>query len=240
MWVVPTLSRPDQCHEIVRRLRDSGCTTPGIVFVNGESHAAEYEKICLSNPDNEFRWEFFYNPENLGALGALNRVMELYPNEPWYGFIGDDEYLVGAGDIADGKLIHRGNARWDTTLIEKTGRWNVAHGNDLWQSHRRICGIVCIGGDLARAVGYVAIPGCWHSFGFDNLWEEVAHTLNLRRWCADVVVEHRHPLNGKGKEDDCYRLAYSSYEKDETRFREWYNNERIAVLERVREAMKHG
>lgn len=217
------MSRPEQCAKVLTRIRDSGCTTTGTVFVNGTSHAADYERICLSNPNNDFRWEFFYNPENIGALGALNYILQMYPDEPWYGFIGDDEFL----DMT----VKPG---WDTELVNAAGNWCVSHANDLWQSHKRIHSYVCIGGDLARTVGYLAIPGCWHWYGFDNMWEALTHPLGLRRWCADIRTQHLHYLNKGASHDECYALGESKTEDDEKIFRKWYNTERAWLLDRIR------
>ena len=220
MWIIPTLSRPAQCASLLKNLKQLNTTSKGLVFVNGESHAAEYEKIVIL-PET---FQVYYHTENLGSLGALNHAMRLFPQEPWYGFIGDDEVVHSPG--------------WDNTLIDAAGSWHVSHANDMWQSHRRIHSHVCIGGELARTAGYLAVPECWHWFGFDNMWEEICTKLPLRRWCAGVRAEHKHHLKGESGKDDCYALGESKVQQDMDSFRVWKQSKAPVIIGKIKQAME--
>lgn len=181
MWIIPTLSRPQNVAELLRQASALDASE-GIVFVNGTAQRVEYEKLRL--PDG---WKIEFYEKNIGAIGALNWLLKEYPNEPFYGFIGDDEFVYSKG--------------WNIQLTQAAGDWNVSHANDGWQSGRRIHSYVCIGGELARAVGYLAVPGCWHWFGFDAMWEVVAQHLPVRRFLEQVETEHRHFMNHKVARD---------------------------------------
>lgn len=221
MWVLPTMSRPKQCQEVLDSLVKTGISTPGVVFVNGHSHKSEYEK--LRTPKG---WEIIIHPDNLGALGALNWCFNNYAPQPFYGYIADDEFSCTPG--------------WDSRLTESSGKWNVSHGNDGWQSEKRIHGHVCIGGDLARAVGYLAIPRCWHWYGFDSMWEAIATPLGIRKYLSNVKIEHRHP-NNKNIEntvrDECYEKGEAHKKEDAFMYQQWMDTELPGILARVQEGM---
>lgn len=220
MWIIPTASRPKQCAEMLANLKKIGTTSKGIVFVNGTSHAKEYENIYVM-PEN---FEMYFHPENLGSLGALNHIITVKPNEPFYGFIGDDE------------MVHI--KEWDTTLINAAGNWCVSHANDMWQSHLRIHSHVCIGGNLARSLGYLAIQECWHWYGFDNMWEELCNKLGLRRWCPGIRASHKHHLAGLSKKDECYFKGESRMQEDLNAFREWKQFKAPALIAKIKKDME--
>lgn len=217
MWIIPTLSRPENVAELLKQasaLDDS----KGIVFVNGMEYAEEYKSL-ITLPAG---WQMKLHPENIGALGALNWLLEEYPDEPFYGFIGDDEFVYSKD--------------WNTQLTEAAGSWNISHANDGWQSAQRIHSYVCIGGDLARKVGYLAVPGCWHWFGFDAMWEAIAQHLPIRNFVEKVETEHRHFMAHKVAKDTCYALGESKQKEDEKVFAAWIKSKLPAVIKKIRKA----
>src|ERR1700722_4570408 len=103
MWILPTLSRPQQCAAVLARLCETGCSTQGVVVDNGD------QGFSGVLPE---KWSFLIPSKNLGALGALNKVFWDYPNEKFYGFVGDDEFVNTEG--------------WDKKLIEAAGDWDFS------------------------------------------------------------------------------------------------------------------
>lgn len=223
MWILPSLSRPEQCAEVLKQIKETGCTTPGIVFVNGNTCALGYQKIFEDKsilPDN---WRVIYHPENIGALGALDFVFGLLPDEPWYGFIGDDEFVSGE--------------EWDTKLAKAAGAWDLAHGVDNIYGGKRAQGYLVIGGELARAVGYLALRDCWHWYGLDDMWEALTANGACRNNCVwDVRVDHRHAYAGKAGMDECYKLGSSRKDIDQQVFFNWVRRVMPKVVERIKEA----
>lgn len=216
MWIIPTLSRPQNVAELLKQA-SSLDKSEGIVFVNGVDYEEKYVQIQL--PDG---WRMQQHDRNIGAIGTLNWLFKTYPNEQFYGFIGDDEFVYTRG--------------WNRLLTEAAGDWHVAHANDGWQSGKRIHSYVCIGGELARAVGYLAIPECWHWFGFDTMWEAIAQHLPIRNFVEQVETEHRHFLAHKVAKDSCYELGESRIAEDEKAFAAWMKNELPVILERLKGA----
>lgn len=220
MWIVPTLSRPAQCAAVVQRMVDMGVSSPGEVFVNGHSRWEHYEEVVRSLPKG---WGIVFNKENIGALGALNRVLADHPDAKFYGFIGDDEFVETPG--------------FDERLIAAAGDWNISHGDDGVHKGERAQGYLCVGGKLARAVGYLAIPTCWHWFGLDNMWETIVLNGGCEKvFCPDVKIDHRHPHHKKGEMDDCYGRGEAKVTEDHYEFSKWIHTELSKVLLRIGKA----
>lgn len=234
MWVLPTYSRPEQCAEVLKRIRNSGCTSMGMLFVNGsEEYAKGYLKIVREDlrsereilPEN---WGVWCVSGNYGCLGALNKVFEKFPDEPWYGFIADDEMLIEAP------------RDWDRRLIDSAGRWGIAHGTEDWNGGKRCQGYPVWGGELVRAVGYWALPGCWHNFGLDSMWEWLfgrpqfgGGGLGSIVCLPEIRIEHGRAK--PGVTDGCYKLADSQMEDDRRAFWDWCVKYLQSVAKRVRE-----
>ena len=213
MWILPTYCRPDRCREVLDSLVATGCSTQGVVVVNGRDAESEYRALTL--PPG---WTITVLAENRGFAAALNATFEQHPNEPFYGYIADDEIASTHG--------------WDRTLIEAAGDWRIANGNDRWNSEARIQAHVCIGGALARAVGCLAIKQCWHWYAFDDMWEAIHARLDLRVFCGDVRVDHRHFLNG-GAFDMTYAVGGMRRNKDRVAYATWRTEVLPQLTERV-------
>lgn len=228
MWIMPTMSRPKQCRDVLERIQETGCSTRGMVFLNGHKSHHQYFSGVL--PFVRSGWNYFPSEKNLGCIGALNKVFELYPNEPFYGFIGDDEFLM------DGTP-----SNWDQLLIEATGDWNVSHGWDDLHQGKRAQGYLCIGGKLARAIGYLAIPETWHWFGLDCMYEWLsgAPALGGGGACKNILVpevrvHHKHAYAARAPMDDCYRLGESKSEEDKNIFWHWITHRMPEICARIK------
>ena len=224
MWILPTLNRPEQCAEVIRRIRSREARSSVLVFKNGEEgnddYYYEFSKAGL------LPFSLHLHEENIGAIGALNYVFKKYPDEKFYGFIGDDEFLTE--DSPDD---------WNKKLIEAAGDWNFSHGVDNLHGGQRAQGYLCIGGKLARAVGYLAIPECWHYFGLDDMWEMLAMSKACRNVCVpEVRIDHRHYFEKPERMDECYKVGASSRDVDQQHFFHWMRTKMPAVIERIQKA----
>ncbi len=221
MWILPTLNRPEQCAQVVQRLVQRGAAARGVVLVNGKENAKRYwDEVFPSIPDN---WLLLVEDKNIGALGALNAVLADFPNEPWYGFVGDDEFV----ETTD----------FEEKLISAAGAWDIAHGDDGVHRGERAQSALVIGGKLARAVGYLAIPECWHWYGLDDMWESLAKAGACRKvFVPEVKVDHRHPYFGKGERDETYALGESRKDIDYQIYASWMRYKFKDVVLRVKKA----
>jgi hypothetical protein len=195
MWVVPTYGRPDRCQDLLDSITAVGCATPGLVVVDGDGSEA-YRSLRLPNG-----WQIErLLDKRRGLLATLNHVFETHRDEPWYGFLNDDFIVHTPG--------------WDRTLIAAAGSRGMANSNDGWQGNKRMCGALVFGGELLRALGWWAPPGLWHCFA-DDIWEAIGREVNNWKYCGNVLVEHRHHLNGRAANDATYAVGYAKFADDE-------------------------
>lgn len=220
MWIYATYNRPVQFKECLERLLIVGCSSPGIIIIQGkdmlDEYVATWNAIKAACPDgNRLKeWECLVLEENVGYCAALNFAYSRYPNEPYYGNITDDERV--------------GTRHWDTKLVEAAGSWFIAHGNDHWQSEVRIHGLMTWGGELVRLCGGLAPPGMWH-WWIDNYWETIAAECGLRKFLRDVVVEDRHYLTGKSEYDSTYKMGESRKDQDKIVFDNWLAQSKFLI-----------
>lgn len=230
MWCLPTLSRPKQCAEVLARIKQVGCSTPGIVFVNGEAHAKEYLVELAGNmPDG---WRIRVHPENIGCIAALNLMFKENQDAKWFGFIGDDEML--AEDVP---------SDWDKRLIDTAGNWKIAHGHEDWNDGRRCQGYPVWGHKLLRTVGYWALPDCFHNFGLDSHydWLNGARPFGGGNLHNIVCLPEIKITHNRAKPDvtmdECYKIADEAMEADRRIFWEWIKNDMPKTAMRIMNAM---
>lgn len=204
MWVLPTYNRPDKCRDVLKAIIYTGCSTPGLVIVNGTDRLAEYQAIPLPKD-----WQMVIMPQNIGVCNAMNWAFNRYPNEPFYGLICDDEFVYTTG--------------WDKKLIAAAGSRGIAHGNDKWQAPRRMHMYVTWGGDLLREIGWWALPGLWHWY-HDNVWEQLMAGNSAVKFCEEVYCEHKHYIAGKTAKDVTYATGESRASQDQLIFQRWAFN----------------
>lgn len=108
---------------------------------------------------------------------------------------------------------------WDEKLIELNERemngWGIACAEDAltdWSKHPHPSGCV-ISGKAVRLLGWIAPPGTRH-IGIDVIQGKLFGGLGLLRLDRNVVIEHRHWVNGKRPMDDNYRWVYSNEEQN--------------------------
>ena len=216
MWVLPTFNRAARCAEALASYVRHGCSTSGVVVVNGLEQRAAYAALELPRG-----WRMTYRAENVGMNRALNDVFDAFPGEPFYGFLEDDTVVCSDG--------------WDRALIDAAGAWKVSHGQDGWQSSRRIHGAPCVGGKLASAVGALAIRTCFHWYGFDAMWERIDEACGVRTRVETVRLEHKHFLNPavRAPKDATYVHAEARNRKDFAAYTAWVTSELPLVVARV-------
>jgi hypothetical protein len=218
MWVLPTLGRPAICQNALNSIIEVGCSTPGIVVIDGDPDP-RYRDLTLPSG-----WRQLANPHNRGYLDTFNGAFQSYPDEPWYGLLNDDFLVRTPG--------------WDERLVAAAGALGFSSSNDLWQSGQpapgkpsgRMCGALVFGGDMLRALGWWAPPGLFHCYA-DDAWELILARLGNRIYLRDVIVEHR-----QDERDDTNRHAYSKLEADRLVWERFEREHMPAAIERVAQA----
>jgi hypothetical protein len=218
MWILPSYKRPDNCRKVLEAAVFHGLSTPGVLIVNGPMDG--YDSISL--PPS---WQLHHEPVNIGFAAALNKGFLVDCDADWYGVLSDDTYPE--------------TSSWDSRLVEAAGTRNISHCNDHWHSETRAAGIVVIGGDLVRAIGFLTVPGTWHCY-CDDLWESIWADFGNRKYLRDVSCHNPHPQKGDAPEDETIRLAYgdgfSRMIADGVVFRNWMaSDEKRVTWSRISE-----
>lgn len=153
--------------ESLQRFFDVGQPTlPGRVLIDDDDDS--YTGMTL--PDG---WEFFQRPRDTSSA-ILNRAYRQWPDEQFYGQIGDDYVCTPKG--------------WDVSLSESCG-WNrISWGNDgRWGE--KLCTSFFVGGEIVRMFDWFAHPSLQHLY-VDTVWWMIAKGSGLARYRPDISTEH--------------------------------------------------
>ena len=185
MWILSSLSRPDRIRDLVTSYAWGGESQVVLSLYEKDDRLSEYAAA---------QWPAGWVIQVVNMLGngpTYNEILRRYPNEPCYGFLADDTLLDVPGMLAG--------------LEAEAGEWGVAYAND--QHHgAAIPTMPCLGGELARAVGYLSPPNMIH-WGIDAIWGEIGKHTNALRYRPDLTYTHLNPVWGTAPDDRTYALA---------------------------------
>ena len=180
MWLVPSRSRPHR----LARLIQIGVSQSVIVGLD-EDDPMLGGYLTLAAPDN---WLFEVSPRR-PLSGIYNDWFRAMPDLGWYGFLADD--------------VEPETESWEQALIETAGRDGLAFGDDGINGANHAAHFV-LGGDLAREVGFLCLPGL-HRLYIDTAWCDIARERGVFRYRPDVKLTHAHFSNHRAFLDATYQ-----------------------------------
>lgn len=206
MWIIPSYNRADQCRDLINIMRTHGADAKIVKCINADDpQVAEYGGDVLTVPAG-----------TVGAAEAFRVAFREFPNEPWYGVLGDDSAIETHG--------------FEQRLVAAAGSWGIANGRDDRQPNR-IHGAAVFGGDLVRSLGYIAPDGFQHLY-VDDVWEMIGTELGNWRILQDVHTPHVwEPTSTTTVR------ANSTRENDSARYTQWLTDDAGSDIHRVRMAM---
>ena len=186
----PTRGRPDEARETFESFKSTKqlSKTKLLFAVNDDEDPAIYQGLpLLVVPKKDWMNEVL--------AYAVGEVLHVRPPE-YLGFIGDDNRFRTPG--------------WDRRVEEVLTALGggFAYGND--QGRFDIPSHVFVSTNIVRALGWFGLPGAHHLY-LDNTWGHLGDGANCLYFIRNVIIEHLHPLFGKGKMDESY-LSSSSRE----------------------------
>lgn len=237
--VVPTRDRPQTAPELVEAFRTT-CTADtllAIVVDESDPGGARYaEALGIDLVDvthataedwatlRSRRHGVFSTPSRTMVealnLAATALVEHLRPFA--VGFMGDDHRPRTSG--------------WDeryTHTLRLLGS-GIVYGDDLLQGEK-LPTQAAMTADIVRELGFMAPPKLVHLY-VDNFWRDLGTRAECLRYVPDAVVEHLHPLAGKGDVDEGYRRVNSAavYNADEVAYAAYLTEQFERDVERVR------
>lgn len=167
------------------------------------------------------RYEVYVaKPTRRGMVGALNGAYRAYERLSSLGFavgfMGDDHVPRTEG--------------WDVHYVEALRGLGTGfvYGDDLFQGEAMPTQ-VAFTSDIARSLSYMSPPELDH-LCVDLVWKEWGLAIDAIKYLPEVVVEHMHPLAGKGRYDKAYKAVNSNLmaRHDSQAYREYMENGRFA------------
>lgn len=151
-----------------------------------------------------------------GFVGKCNDLFFKYPDEPWYACLQDD-------------IVPRTKC-WDI-LLRDAIQGGISYPDDGFQ-HDALPTNPFISGDLARAIGWLALPNVYHWYA-DNAWKVIGERIGKLHYTPSVLLEHHHRINGKAPDDATYQSADRMAEIDKLAFWRWAKIELAPLIKRI-------
>lgn len=226
MFFLPSHRRPERLQECLDQCVATQMTSPLVIIL--DEGGKGYENIRYPH----FVARVIKYPEEV-TLGQKNHdIFVRYPNLSYYGWLGDDAFPI--------------TDHWDIKIREAAGITKMVAPEDKLKSKIYLPGCFAIGGDLVRAAGFFVPHGFVHWYQ-DNVWQVIINEIGADKiWhhLDDVIVEHRHCLNGLADEDETYKRAMfgkdpGHYDRqDQERFENWMRNEAFDIIKNIKEKLK--
>jgi hypothetical protein len=188
MTICSSHERPVECARMLESFHKTKQTIQDIfVYVDEkDSNVAEYRSI-LSGVKHEIGpHRYMCDVLNQGAL-------KWFPGLRYYHEVNDDHVFITPGWCS--KMIE---------AIERRGGTGIAYGQT-----ENLPTSIMISGNLVRLLGYWFYPKFRHTC-CDFFLDDLARSTDIYAYVPDVLIEHRHFVFGKAKEDETYRWVYSS------------------------------
>lgn len=222
--LVPSRGRPERALAMAESVHGDGfhggCQVVVIIDPD-DPRRADYEAAF---PADRGATRLLTLNQRLGYVGSLNHVAPMY----W-----DTHHVLGAfGD----DVVFR-TPDWGARVIATLAAPGIAYGDDLIHGERHPSAVF-MSSEIAKALGWLAMPGTSHQWA-DDAWKVLGQTAGCLRYMPDVIVEHLHPGVGKAEWDDTYRSVFDSDRaaRDHAGFEEWKRKYLAADVANVRKAL---
>jgi hypothetical protein len=210
--IVPTRGRPDQLRELLGAIAECSTTDVEVWVGLDDDDETDYLAAVAEQPGSDLATAIKGPRRSLsGWTNYLAGIVLERPSPP--------RYLASLGDD------HRPRTYgWDQKLIHALKLWGgtgIAYPNDLLQYGRLPTSWV-VSSDIVSLLGWMMLPSCAHLY-VDNATLALGQALGRIAYLPDVVVEHVHPIGGKGAWDASYAASNSTarYAADRAAFEEW-------------------
>lgn len=208
VWLLSSMQRPDGLRRFIEsyRAQDEDAFVVLHLWKN-DPCADEYLKVDIPDHWGLIWWD---HPQWVGDL--LNYTLHTEKEALYYGFLADDVELMTPFSKVLGEAAQPGYISYPDDGI----------------NGKRLCTHFCIGGCLARAVGWLAHPAIKHTC-LDNVWHTIGMNLELLRYKPDVRYKHWHPMTEEVEKDAIHERAESVSDDDKKRFKQWYKGPEVMV-----------
>jgi hypothetical protein len=190
--LVPSRARPSSILRLAEAFRDlSRAETWLNILVDDDDPKLDEYYDAYGYIENEIYPFVLLDTIPKGPPGIVHPVNLIAPrvSSSIVGFMGDDHIPRTEG--------------WDTKIIEAfDGHPTIVYGDDKFQG-QNLATAVFMSRSIIQTLGYMCPPDLKHLF-VDNFWMDLGRGIGSLKYLPDVVIEHLHPLAGKGEWDETY------------------------------------
>jgi glycosyltransferase involved in cell wall biosynthesis len=193
--IVPSRNRPHNIKELQQSLIETGTNSNLFVVVDDDDKTIEdYYEL-----ENNFTEVLTFERGKKGMADPLNKGARFLLEMNRY------DYFIFVGDD------HRPRTEyWDQiwrTNLDELGT-GLVYGDDLLQ-RQNLPTAVGMTASIVQELGGMIPEGFAHLY-LDNFWLRLGQDLNAIRYLPETVIEHLHPIAGKGEWDAGYQEVNSA------------------------------
>jgi len=193
--IVPSRHRPHNIKELQQSLIDTETMSRLFVVVDEDDETLD-QYLWL---ENNFTEVLTFQRGRKGMADPLNNAArQLVTDERW-------EYFIFVGDDHRPRTLQWDKV-WRTNLDDLvTG---LVYGDDLFQREQLPTAIGMTRSIVQELNGM--IPEGFAHLYLDNFWLRLGQDLNAIRYLPETIIEHLHPIAGKGDWDAGYHEVNSA------------------------------
>ena len=213
----PTLGRPAAAQETWNSFVDTAEGDTRLLFVINDYERRDIYQGLPTLVVSGKKWM------NEVLEEAVTRVLEDYAPDQ-IGFIGDDNRFR--------------TRSWDVRIMQiLTTLPGFAYCQD--RTTNTLPTHVFASSKIIRALGYFGLPGLHHLY-IDNVWRDLGEGAGCLYYVPEIVIDHLHPIYGRGEWDDSYLLTNSqqTYSHDWTVYSAWKETSAAADIQIVMDAIE--
>lgn len=228
--VMPSRGRPARARAAVQAIRDTAVLVSTSVVLAVDADDPELEAYQKLRWPGDYRAEVSLvelAPEDTGNLVRATNTVSLR-------IAGEDPTAI-IGNLGDDHVCR--TPGWDRLVADALADPGIAYGDDLYQ-HDDLPTAPFISAEIVLALGWYALPDLEHLW-IDNVWRDVGAQTGRLRYLPNVVIEHMHPLAGKGFWDPGYERVNNdaAIRRDGEAYGRWREVQMASDIEQVRRAL---
>lgn len=190
--------------------------------------------ICsIDEDDADFQQYLdFINEKGIACFFSYPITVTEHINNVYNSSPGYDYYHITNDDV----IYHTQD--WDRIAMGKleAAGGGIAYGDDGFQGEG-LCTFPIISASVTGALGWLQEPSL-NRFSGDSVWMELGRMAKCLYYCQEIIIEHRHFLNGK-RENDLENFE-RIHHLDRMAFANWLSNKSIIDTRKVRGALNGG
>lgn len=185
--------------------------------------------VILDEDDiHNFSYLSKLDPEKVEVLLQSEKNTLMQKINTFSDYIADNhKYMIFIGD----DILF--TCPWESKFAEyfESVPYGIAYANDGIQGER-LATHPCVSSNLVKALGFFGCPGVAHNF-FDNYWVLVGSTTGYIKYFPDILMQHKHYINGTSGFDIVYSKSHALMKSDQAGYSRYLEENFPEDLEKI-------